>query len=78
MNIILLSLICALSTVVGAVILFFSDKHKNKVLAFSFGLASSVMLLISVFELIGEGISYVYDNLDILVISKFTHLKSTK
>ena len=65
---ILLSLICALSTVVGAVILFFKDKYKSKILAFSFGLAASVMFLISVLELIGEGISYVYGLLDVFVI----------
>ena len=68
MKIILLSLICAFSTVVGAVILFFNDKYRQKILAFSFGLAASVMFLISVFELIGEGISYVYGKLNILTI----------
>lgn len=71
MEIILLSLICALSTVVGAVILFFNDKHKTKILAFSFGLAASVMFFISVFELVGEGISYVYGKLDVFVIFVF-------
>ena len=57
-KILFLSLISGLSTVIGCIILLIGNKYKNKVLSFSFGLAGSVMLLISVLELVPEAISY--------------------
>ena len=57
-KILFLSLISGLSTVIGCIILLIGNKYKDKVLSFSFGLAGSVMLLISILELVPEAISY--------------------
>lgn len=68
MKIILLSLISGLSTVLGALVLFINRKYKDKVLCFSFGLAMSVMFLVSVFELIPESISYAFNYFSIPIL----------
>lgn len=57
-KILVLSLISGLSTVVGCLIMFVNKRYRNNVLSFSFGLSFSVMLLVSIFELIPESISY--------------------
>lgn len=68
MNIILLSVISGLSTVLGSLILFINKKYMNQVLSFSFGIASSIMFLVSIFELIPESINYIYNDLSIPII----------
>lgn len=57
-KILFLSLISGLSTVIGCVVLLISKKYKNKVLTFSFGLSGTIMILISILELVPEAISY--------------------
>lgn len=52
----LLTTIAGLSTVLGNILLFIKPKYKDRVLSFSLGLSFIVMFLISVFELIPEGI----------------------
>lgn len=71
-KILLLSLISGLSTVFGCIIMFVSKKYKNKVLSFSFGLSFIVMLLISVIELIPEGISYGFTYMSIPILFMFS------
>lgn len=48
-----------LSTVLGNILLFINDKYKDKLISFCMGLAFIVMFLISVLELIPEGIRLV-------------------
>ena len=67
-KILFLSLISGLSTVLGCLILLISKKYKDKVLSFSFGVASSVMFIISVLELIPEALSYMINDLSIPVL----------
>lgn len=67
-KILFLSLISGLSTVFGCIIMFISKKYKNKVLSFSFGLSFVVMFLISIIELIPEGISYGFNYLSIPIL----------
>lgn len=67
-KIILLSFISGLSTVVGCLVVFISKKYKSSVLSFSFGLACSVMFLISVMELVPESISYGFKFLNIPIL----------
>lgn len=57
-KILLLSLISGLSAVVGCLIMFVNKRYRNNVLSFSFGLSFSVMLLVSIFELIPEAMTY--------------------
>ena len=67
-KILFLSLISGLSTVLGCLILLISKKYKDKVLSFSFGVASSVMFIISVLELIPEALSYMINDLSIPIL----------
>lgn len=73
-----MSLISGFSTVLGCIIMFISKKYKNKVLSYSFGLSFIVMFLISILELIPEGISYGinYFSIPILFILSFILLVS--
>ena len=57
---IIITSIAGLSTILGNVLLFIDSKYKEKLISFSMGLAFIVMFLISVIELIPEGIKLVY------------------
>lgn len=57
---IIITSIAGLSTILGNVLLFIDSKYKDKLISFSLGLAFIVMFLISVIELIPEGIKLVY------------------
>ena len=60
---IIITSIAGLSTLLGNLLLFINTKYKDKLISFSMGLAFIVMFLISVFELIPEGIALVTDRL---------------
>ena len=60
---ILITSIAGLSTILGNILLFIDTKYKDKLISFSMGLAFVVMFLISVIELIPEGIRLVIDRL---------------
>ena len=68
MKIILLSVISGLSTVLGTLILFINKKYKTQVLSFCFGIASTIMFLVSIFELIPESINYIFGQTSIPII----------
>jgi ZIP family zinc transporter len=57
---IIITSIAGLSTILGNVLLFIDSKYKDKLISFSLGLAFIVIFLISVIELIPEGIKLVY------------------
>ncbi len=65
---IIISSIAGLSTMLGNIFLFIPIKYKNKVLSFSFGLSFIVMFLISIFELIPEGIHLIKNTYSIPLI----------
>jgi ZIP family zinc transporter len=56
----IISCISGLSTVLGNLLLFINIKYKDKLLSFTMGLTFVVMFLISVLELIPEGIGMIY------------------
>ena len=60
---IIITSIAGLSTILGNLLLFIDNKYKDKLISFSMGLAFIVMFLISVLELIPEGIALVTDRL---------------
>lgn len=60
---IIITSIAGLSTILGNLLLFIDNKYKDKLISFSMGLAFIVMFLISVLELIPEGIGLVSDRL---------------
>jgi ZIP family zinc transporter len=60
---ILITSIAGLSTILGNILLFINDKYKDKLISFSMGLAFIVMFLISILELIPEGIMFVSGDL---------------
>lgn len=60
---ILITSIAGLSTLVGNLLLFIDNKYRDKLISFSMGLAFIVMFLLSVIELIPEGIKLVTDKL---------------
>ena len=62
---IIITSIAGLSTILGNILLFIDDKYKDRVISFSMGLAFIVMFLISIFDLIPEGIRLVYDSFNI-------------
>lgn len=62
---IIISSIAGLSTILGNILLFIDDKYKDRVISFSMGLAFIVMFLISIFDLIPEGIRLVSDSFNI-------------
>lgn len=59
---ILISSIAGLSTLLGNLLLFINVKYKDKLISFCMGLSFIVMFLISIFELIPEGIRLVIDD----------------
>lgn len=66
--------IAGLSTILGNVLLFINSKYKDNVLCFSLGLSFSVMFLISILELVPEGIGYMYGsipNINVFIIGLF-------
>ena len=62
---IIITSIAGLSTILGNILLFIDDKYKDRVISFSMGLAFVVMFLISIIDLIPEGIRLVYDSFNI-------------
>lgn len=62
---IIITSIAGLSTILGNILLFIDDKYKDRVISFSMGLAFIVMFLISIIDLIPEGIRLVYDSFNI-------------
>ena len=58
---ILITSIAGLSTILGNILLFIDIKFKDRLISFSMGLSFIVMFLISLFELIPEGIGLVKD-----------------
>ena len=56
---IIITSIAGLSTLLGNLLLFINSKYKDKLISFSMGLSFIVMFLISVIELIPEGIRLV-------------------
>lgn len=62
---IIITSIAGLSTILGNILLFIDDKYKDRVISFSMGLAFIVMFLISIFDLIPEGIRLVRDSFNI-------------
>ena len=58
---ILITSIAGLSTILGNILLFVDSKYKDRLISFSMGLSFIVMFLISVLELIPEGIGLVKD-----------------
>jgi ZIP family zinc transporter len=60
---IIITSIAGLSTILGNILLFINDKYKDKLISFSMGLAFIVMFLISILELIPEGIRFVSGDL---------------
>ena len=62
---IIITSIAGLSTILGNILLFIDDKYKDRVISFSMGLAFIVMFLISIIDLIPEGIRLVSDSFNI-------------
>lgn len=64
--------IAGFSTMLGNILLFIDPKYKNKIISFSLGLSFCVMFLVSVIELIPEGVYEIYKNftlINVFVIS---------
>lgn len=57
---IIITSIAGLATVLGNILLFINIKYKDKLLSFSLGLSFIVMFLISLIELLPEGIKLVF------------------
>jgi len=66
--------IAGLATILGNILLFINVKHKEKLLSFSLGLSFSVMFLISLIELLPEGIKLVYQDFNLSSIFMFSLL----
>ncbi len=60
--------IAGLGAMLGNLFLFINKKYKNNILAFALGLSSSVMFLISVIELIPEGLLLISREVNYLVL----------
>lgn len=60
---IIITSIAGFSTMLGNVLLFVNSKYKDKLLSFSLGLSFIVMFLISILELVPEGISIIYGSI---------------
>lgn len=65
---ILVTLISGLATMLGNLFLLIPIKHKDKVLSFSLSLTFAVIFLISILELIPEGIKLIYFKYNIITI----------
>lgn len=59
----LIASIAGLSTILGNIVLFVNLKYKENLLSFSLGLSFLVMFLISVLELVPDGLLYIYDSI---------------
>lgn len=60
--------IAGLSTMIGNLLLFINPKYKDNILSFSLGLSFCVMFLVSVMELIPEGILLISDKFHYIII----------
>ena len=63
----LISFLAGISTFIGGLVVFIKFKDKNKFLAFSLSFSLSVMLSISVFELIPESIMTLLNRMSFLL-----------
>ena len=63
----LITSLAGLSTLVGTLIIFIKYKNTNKIIVSSLSFASSVMLFISIFELIPESIKYLNYRFNMLI-----------
>ena len=63
---IIITSIAGFATILGNILLFINVKYKDKLISFSMGLSFIVMFLISIIELIPDGIKLVYYDLDIV------------
>lgn len=61
---ILITSIAGLSTILGNILLFINPKYKDKLISFSLGLSFTVMFLISILELIPDGINIMYNKIN--------------
>ena len=61
---ILITSIAGLSTILGNILLFIDIKYKDKLISFCMGLSFIVMFLISIFDLVPEGVELVKDSLN--------------
>lgn len=64
----IITCIAGLGAMLGNVFLFINKKHKDKILSLALGLSSSVMFLISILELIPEGLLLVSNKVNYLVL----------
>ena len=71
---ILITSIAGLSTLVGNILLFINSKYKDKLISFSMGLSFIVMILLSIIELIPEGIRMVSNRLSLYEIYLYSLL----
>ena len=71
---ILITSIAGLSTLVGNILLFIDSKYKDKLISFSMGLSFIVMFLLSIIELIPEGIRMVSNRLSLYEIYLYSLL----
>ncbi len=71
---ILITSIAGLSTLVGNILLFIDSKYKDKLVSFSMGLSFIVMFLLSILELIPEGIRMVSNRLSLYEIYLYSLL----
>lgn len=71
---ILITSIAGLSTLLGNLLLFIDFKYKDKLISFSMGLAFIVMFLLSILELIPEGITMVINRLSLYEIFLYSLL----
>jgi len=61
LNALFLSLIAGLSTNLGLLFTYFKNTNKDKIISFSLSLASTIMILISIKELIPVSINFLYN-----------------
>ena len=59
----ILTSIAGFSTMLGNLLLFINLKYKDKLISFSLGLSFIVMFLISILELVPEGLSLIYGSM---------------
>ena len=63
---IIITSIAGLSTILGNLLLFIDVKYKDKLISFGMGLSFIVMFLISILELIPDGLRLVYERFSII------------
>lgn len=64
----LLTTISGLSTVIGTLIIFLSKKDSNKILIFSLSFAASIMLGVSITDLIPTGYTFLINHYNVIFI----------